>query len=55
MAHGGWVVINNSHLSIKFMCEVEMMVNDIKERYKMAQGGEEGTPAEDGDAAEEET
>lgn len=38
MAHGGWVVINNSHLSIKFMNEIENMVNDIKDRYRKTQG-----------------
>jgi len=41
IAHGGWVVINNSHLSIKFMSEVELMVNDIKERYRRSIEGEE--------------
>ncbi|CAL6017562.1 Outer-arm_dynein gamma [Hexamita inflata] len=40
LAHGGWVVINNSHLSIKFMNEVENMINDIKERYSRVQGSE---------------
>lgn len=34
IAKGGWVVINNSHLSIKFMNEIELMVDDIKERYR---------------------
>ena len=38
IAKGGWVVINNSHLSIKFMNEIELMVDDIKERYRRQSG-----------------
>lgn len=35
------MVINNSHLSIKFMCEVENMIIDIKEKVQQLLKGDD--------------
>ena len=32
VTNGGWAMINNSHLAIKFMAEIDDMVVDVRER-----------------------
>lgn len=51
-------MINNAHLSIKFMGEIEQMIDDIQERVRRVSGEDEeapGTVVQKQEAKKEET